>query len=193
MNSAIRNIAPPHILTASYNNSAQFHYIARTDGVSRHVLLTIQRRAFVCSAPAMLRALLCASTQAQARERERERENDAYIITGALGVSPGDAMFPDKNPSLRLLQQLTGAFSPLNLPIPKLAQGQDCRGDSNRAPLQVRRRNRRPQKAKSSCHHGGVDHSCKSAKVGPALHQRCLHSQNGDSNDVTMSGQPGAK
>ena len=148
----------------------------------------------LCAALQRCCARCCASEQAQARgERERERENDAYIITGALGVSPGDAMFPDKNPSLRLLQQLTGAFSPLNLPIPKVAQGQDCRGDSNRAPLQVRRRNRRPQKAKSSCHHGGVDHSCKSAKVGPALHQRCLHSQNGDSNDVTMSGQPGAK
>ena len=145
----------------------------------------------LCAALQRCCARCCASEMAQARG-ERERENDAYIITGALGLSPGDAMFPDKNPSLRLLQQLTGAFSPLNLPIPKLAQGQDCRGDSNRAPLQVRRRSRRPQKAKSSCRHGGASASTP-AKLAPALHQRCLHSENGDGNDVPMSGQPGAK
>ena len=145
----------------------------------------------LCAALQRCCARCCASKQAQARERERERERTMHTSSPA----PWEChrVTPWENPSLRLLQQLTGAFSPLSLPIPKLAQGQDCRGDSNRAPLQVRRRNRRPQKAKSSCHHGGVDRSCKSAKIAPALHQRCLHSQNGGGNDAPMSGQPGAK
>ena len=88
MNSAIRNIAPPHILTASYNKSAQFHYIARTDGVSRHVLLTIQRRAFVCSAPAMLRALLCFITgTSEGRERERTMHTSSPAPWGCHRVT----------------------------------------------------------------------------------------------------------
>ena len=146
----------------------------------------------LCAALQRCCARCCASEQAQARG-ERERERTMHTSSPAPWGCHRVTLCSQTRTLHCGSSSSSRGRSPLNLPIPKLAQGQDCRGDSNRAPLQVRRRNRRPQKAKSSCHHGGVDHSCKSAKVGPALHQRCLHSQNGDSNDVTMSGQPGAK
>ena len=47
------------------------------------MLLTIQRRAFVCSAPAMLRALLCFKTGTSEGERERERERTMHTSSPA--------------------------------------------------------------------------------------------------------------